>query len=119
MYEKEKKMPVTGLTLSEMAATAGASVEMCAGTKDLEQRVISGEAATMGEALQQHLAELSLMASRFPNDFRADQVEWIDCGTLHQNEDGTYSIVDTQTLRLQEERERLADARQLKFWRTP
>ena len=55
MFELEKKQPVKGLTLSEMAELSGASAKADEATRDLELRVIIGEAGSMGEALAHRL----------------------------------------------------------------
>jgi hypothetical protein len=89
------------------------AVDICETTEDLERRVISGEAATMGEALKQLIEELELDRTRRRSD---EAPVWTDCGTLQESRDGTCSIVDSETARVEEPRERLDDFNQLKLW---
>ena len=93
MIQREQIIPPQGLTLTEMASGAGASVSICPLTRDLELRVISGEAATMGEGLSNLVKERLEYLKRHPEEA---PIEMVDCGTVVSNPDGTVSIVETK-----------------------
>ena len=99
----ENRQPVRGLTLSEMAEQVGAVVQGCREIRDLELRVIIGEAATMGEALAQRVSNSEQELSE---PFRMGECGW-DGLDLRE-------VTMPETSELQERP--IDHPNQLKFW---